>query len=75
MRKFIYGAVFAALGYTMVSCDTDNVEALTTAPATTKQTVTMPPLSAVVRVDSLTTSTQTAPGPGDDVVPIKPPKP
>ena len=68
MRNVIYVAVFTALGYTMVSCDTDRAEALTTTSAPSKLKIESPVHDTMSRTDSLTVTTQTAPGPGDDVV-------
>ncbi|GAA4771124.1 MULTISPECIES: hypothetical protein [Flavobacterium] len=79
MKNFIYVAVCTALGFSAVSCDTDSVEGIANGYAnknskdevsnvTLKETDTIP-------TDTLTINLLTGPGPGDDVVPIKPPKP
>lgn len=80
MKNLVYIAVLAALGYTTVSCDTESVESI--ANESTNKKVKYEVSNFAFRVgdtitsnDTLTTNLVEEPGPGDDVVPIKPPKP
>lgn len=79
MRNLVFVAALATIGYNMVSCDTDSVDSVINESANKvnpnqvsnvalKETDTIP-------TDTLTINLLTEPGPGDDVVPIKPPKP
>ncbi len=79
MKNFIYVAVFTALGSSVVSCDTDSVEGITNGFANKKSNVDVSSVTLretdTIPTDTLTVNLLTEPGPGDDVVPIKPPKP
>ncbi|WP_136668858.1 hypothetical protein [Flavobacterium sp. H122] len=80
MKNFIYVAVFTALGFNVVSCDADSVDTLADESEKKKIKYEVPGLilretDTISGTDSLTTNLVEEPGPGDDVVPIKPPKP
>ncbi len=79
MKNFIYVAVLTALGFSVVSCDTDSVEGITNDFGNKKSNVDVSNVTHretdTISTDTLNVNLLTEPGPGDDVVPIKPPKP
>lgn len=74
MKKLIYVAALAVSGLTVISCDAESIQNVTkTSNAQIKQTNDFS-LSAKVE-DTIIVQTEPVeePGPGDEVVPIKPP--
>lgn len=74
MKKIIYVAVFTVVCFAMTSCDKESLESVALQSDKLEKGdgghVAKPGDSIVVQ--NLTTD---EPGPGDEVVPIKPPKP
>lgn len=80
MKNFIYVAVCTALSFSVVSCDTDSVDSVINESASKVNpnqvsNMMLRETDSISSNDTLTTTLLTEPGPGDDVVPIKPPKP
>ncbi|SHJ03439.1 hypothetical protein [Flavobacterium terrae] len=80
MRNLVFVAALATIGYNMVSCDTDSVDSVINESASKVNlnqvsNMMLRETDTISINDTLTTNQLTEPGPGDDVVPIKPPKP
>lgn len=80
MKNLVFVAALAAIGYNMVSCDTDSVDSVINESANKVNpdqvsNMMLRETDTISINDTLTTILLTEPGPGDDVVPIKPPKP